>query len=76
MVQELDTVVITRDLPERGIVAGDIGVVAHLYTDSRGVEVEFLSGEGATIAVETLSVEDVRPVGAREILHARPLESA
>jgi hypothetical protein len=34
------------------------------------------SGEGATIAVETLSVDDVRPVGAREILHARPLESA
>ncbi|MFW5826918.1 MAG: DUF4926 domain-containing protein, partial [Alkalispirochaeta sp.] len=43
MVHELDTVVITRDLPERGIVAGDIGVVAHLYADARGVEVEFVS---------------------------------
>ena len=51
-------------------------VVAHLYADTRGVEVEFVSGEGTTIALETLSVEDVRPVGAREILHARPLESA
>jgi len=71
MVHELDTVVITRDLPERGIVAGDIGVVAHLYADARGVEVEFVSGEGTTIAVETLSAEEVRPVGAREILHAR-----
>jgi hypothetical protein len=92
MVHELDTVVITRDLPECGLVAGDIGVVAHLYADTRGVEVEFVSGagrdaasrrsllahasgEGATIAVETLSVADVRPVGAREILHARPLGS-
>jgi hypothetical protein len=76
MVHELDTVVITRDLPECGLVAGDIGVVAHLYADTHRVEVEFVSGEGATIAVETLSVDDVRPVGAREILHARPLQSA
>lgn len=105
MVQELDTVVITRDLPERGIVAGDIGpgrrrllgrassVVAHLYTDNSVAEVEFVSGagrdfasrssllahasgEGSTIAVETLSISDIRPVGAREILHARSLESA
>lgn len=107
MVQELDTVVITRDLPERGIVAGDIGpgrrrrrllgrassVVAHLYTDNSVAEVEFVSGagrdfasrssllahasrEGSTIAVETLSISDIRPGGAREILHARPLESA
>jgi len=75
MVHELDTVVITRDLSECGLVAGDIGVVAHLYADTRGVEVEFVSGEGATIAVETLSVDDVRPIGAREILHARPLGS-
>jgi hypothetical protein len=71
MVHELDTVVITRDLPERGIVAGDIGVVAHLYTDNTVAEVEFVSGEGATIAIETLPVTEIRPVGAREILHAR-----
>jgi hypothetical protein len=72
MVHELDTVVITRDVPERGIVAGDIGVVAHLYTDSHIAEVEFVSGEGTTLAVETLPITDIRPVGAREILHARP----
>jgi len=54
------------------------------------MKIEFVSGEGATIAVETLSLTDkvrtggfseertanIRPVGAREILHARPLESA
>ena len=30
-IHELDTVVITRDIAPRGIVAGDVGVVAHLY---------------------------------------------
>lgn len=76
MVRELDTVVVTRDIPERAIIAGDIGVVAHLYADDRSAEIEFVSGEGATIAVETLPLTDIRPVGAREILHARSLESA
>jgi len=76
MVHELDTVVITRDIRERGIVAGDIGVVAHLYSGESVAEVEFVSGEGTTLAVETLPISDIRPVGAREILHARPLETA
>ena len=76
MVHELDTVVIMRDIPERGIVSGDVGVVAYMYSDNRGAEVEFVSGEGATLAVETLPISDLRPFGAREILHARSLESA
>ena len=76
MVHELDTVVITRDITGRGIVAGDIGVVAHLYTEGNVAEVEFITGEGTTLAVETLSISDIRPVGAREILHARSLETA
>ena len=73
---ELDTVVITRDIATRGIVAGDVGVIAHPYADSKVAEVEFVSGEGTTLAVETLPISDIRPVGAREILHARPLETA
>ena len=76
MVHELDAVVITRDIAGRGIVAGDIGVVAHLYTEGNVAEVEFITGEGTTLAVETLSISDIRPVGAREILHARSLETA
>ena len=75
MVQELDTVVITRDVAPQGIVAGDVGVVAHLYDNGSVAEVEFMTGEGSTVAVETVPVSDIRPVGAREILHARPLET-
>jgi len=36
-------------------------------------EVEFVTGEGATIAVLTLSQQDIRPMHAREILHVRAL---
>jgi hypothetical protein len=36
-------------------------------------EVEFVTGEGTTLAVLTLSQQDIRPIHAREILHVRAL---
>jgi hypothetical protein len=36
-------------------------------------EVEFVSGEGTTLAVLTLPQHDIRPMHAREILHVRAL---
>ena len=72
MLRELDLIVITRDVPERGIVAGDIGTVVHLYSDREAVEVEFVDGKGSTVAVETIGVLDVRPIANHEILHVRP----
>lgn len=37
------------------------------------VEVEFVSGEGRTIAVATLTEADIRPMRREEILHMRAL---
>ena len=76
MVRELDLIVTTRDIPERGIVAGDIGTVVHIYPGREGVEVEFVDGKGSTVAVETIAMSDVRPIAKHEILHVRPLETA
>ena len=76
MIQEHDTVVVNRDLKDVGLVAGDIGAVVHVYEGSHMAEVELVTGEGATIAVETLSFTDIRPIGRGEILHARSLETA
>lgn len=73
MIRELDTVVLTRDLEEHGLRQGDVGAVVHCYPDGATYEVEFVSAEGATIALRTLRREDVRPVGGREILHVREL---
>jgi hypothetical protein len=50
-----------------------VGAVVHCYKDGVTFEVEFVSGEGTTLAVLTLSQHDIRPMHAREILHVRAL---
>ena len=73
MIRELDTVVLAHDLETYGLTHGDVGAVVHCYKDRMTFEVEFVTGEGATIAVLTLSEQDIRPMQAREILHVRAL---
>jgi Domain of unknown function (DUF4926) len=70
MIKELDTIVLTTDLPEYGLSAGDLGTVVLVHKQG-GYEVEFMTLDGETIAVVSLSPEQVRPVGHREIAHAR-----
>ncbi len=76
MIRELETVVLTRDVPEHGLVKGDVGAVVHPYADGEAFEVEFVTAEGRTVAVLTLSGSDIRPMGSGEILHVRELASA
>jgi len=70
MIQELSTIVLTSDLPEFGLQAGDLGTVV-LVHKHEGYEVEFVMLDGKTVAVISLTPEQVRPVGHREIAHAR-----
>ncbi len=74
MLNELDPVVLTRDLPGASLATGDIGTVVHRYADDQ-YEVEFVAGSGRTVAVVTLAGPDVRTVGPEEILHARQIAS-
>jgi hypothetical protein len=76
MIRELDTVALTRDVDEYGLKAGDIGAVVHRYKDDAAFEVEFVTAEGATIAVLTVELADIRPVGGKEVLHVRELAQA
>ena len=73
MIRELDNVVLMRDMPQYGLQAGDVGTVVHVYKQGEGFEVEFVGGEGATVAVVTLRREEVRPMRRKEILHVRAL---
>ncbi|MBI4057988.1 DUF4926 domain-containing protein [Candidatus Microgenomates bacterium] len=68
---ELDVVVLNRDMKESGLIKGDIGTVVHVYDSGKSVEVEFVAPEGKTIAVLTLPIKDVRPMKRNEILHTR-----
>ena len=76
MIKEHERVVLTAAMPETGLEAGDVGTVVHVYADKLAYEVEFLTLTGRTAAVVTLEASQVRPVGNREITHARELEIA
>ncbi|MEK6538682.1 MAG: DUF4926 domain-containing protein [Nitrospirota bacterium] len=71
MIQELDTVVLTRDIEEYGLKKGDIGAVVHCYSDGTALEVEFVTAKGKTIALLTLKDADIRSMKSKEILHVR-----
>ena len=50
-----------------------MGTVVHIYGDGEAYEVEFVTLEGRTAAVVTLETSQVRPVGEREMTHARKM---
>lgn len=76
MIKEHDRVVLTTPVPAEALEAGDVGTVVHLYRDGLAYEVEFTTLDGKTAAVVTLEATQVRPVGEREITHARTLAAA
>jgi hypothetical protein len=73
MIEELSSVALNRAFPEHGLATGDIGTVVLRYPDGEAFEVEFVTGEGRTLAVLTLGAGDVRELGEGEILHARAI---
>jgi hypothetical protein len=73
---ELDQAMLLTDLPDHGLRAGDVGVVVGVYGDGEAYEIEFLTADGDTVAVETLPAAQVTPLAGRRILHARPFATA
>lgn len=71
MIKELDSVILTSDLPELGLAAGDVGAVVMVHEGGAGYEVEFMALDGETLAITTLDAGQVRPITRREIAHAR-----
>ncbi len=69
--KELDSVVLLDDLPDNGLKKGDIGTIVLVHRDHEGFEVEFITLDGETVAVETLLKDQIRSIGRREIAHAR-----
>ena len=76
MFEELETVVLTKDIQNHSLKKGDIGTVVHIYHNKKIFEVEFVDASGETIAVLTLTENDIRSMDKREILHAREFASA
>jgi hypothetical protein len=73
MISEHERVVVMADLPEQGILAGDIGVVVMIHGDHAGYELEFFTADGYTRTVATLLAAQVRPLSRADVLHVRAL---
>ena len=71
MIKELDQIVLTEDLPEYSLRAGDVGTVVLVHQEGKGYEVEFIALDGETLAVTTLLANQVRPIAKREVTSAR-----
>ena len=76
MIKELDSVVLTTDLPEHGLTSGDIGTVVLVHEGSRRYTVELMTLAGSTVAVVTLLAHQLRPIARDEIAHARTVAAA
>jgi hypothetical protein len=76
MIAELDCVALTANLPEHGLVAGDVGAVVHVLEGGKGYMVEFTTYDGDTVALATVAATQIRLLARNEVHHARPLELA
>ena len=75
-IKEHDCVVLTKNMPEERLEAGDVGTVVHIHQDGAAYEVEFVTLAGRTVAVATVDASALRPVGTRDISHVRELQAA
>lgn len=71
MIREHDQVVLTENLPDLALEAGDVGVVVHVHRGGEAYEVEFLTLDGETAGITTLEAGKVRGVRKSEIAHVR-----
>jgi len=76
MIEEHDCVVLTANVPDEGLEAGDVGTVVHIHKGGEGYEVEFMTLAGETVAIVTLLASQVRPLSRRDLAHTRELASA
>jgi hypothetical protein len=75
-INELDPVALTCDLPEHGLVRGDVGTAVLVHGNGKAFEVEFVSYDGHTVALLTLERSQVRSLHTHDIPHARELQAA
>ena len=71
MLKELDRIVLTVDIEEEGLKAGDAGTIVHMYPGGDAFIVEFLTLDGDTVALVDLLPSQARPVTNKDITHAR-----
>ena len=74
MIKEHDRIVLTTEVPDVGLKAGDVGTIVHVHTGGEAFEVEFFTLAGKTAALATVRADQIRPITPRDLTHARPME--
>ncbi len=60
MIDDLNSVALTRDLPEDGLAAGNIGTVVFRHPKGNGFEVEFVTA-GPNLGVDGVAISECSP---------------
>ncbi len=76
MIKEHDCVVLTENIVEAGLEAGDVGTVVHIHDGGGAYEVEFMTLAGQTLWVATVRPSQLRPITRRDVSHVRELQAA
>ncbi len=72
--QLMETVVATVDIPEEGILAGDVGTIVDIYVElAKAYEVEFLTANGSERALITLAPNQFRRLTPADVLTTRQI---
>ena len=79
MFKEHEQIVLTADV--RGdegeeLKPGDVGTIIHVHRDKAAFVVEFMSLDGATVAIATVLLSHARPVNGADLTHARTIAAA
>lgn len=74
MFKELDRIVLTIDISDDGLKAGDVGTIVHVYPHREAFEVEFLTLDGDTAAIVNILPSQARATTNKDITHARTME--
>ena len=74
--QEHDRVVLTDDIDEKRLKAGDVGAIVHIFPGAEAYVVEFLTLDGYTEAVAHVRASQIRPVSKSDITHACKIDVA
>ena len=78
MIAEHDYAVLTRDLPDLGLAAGDVGVVIHVHrktgsSEAAGYMLEIFTVDGQSMDEVSVPADAVRPANAGDRVSARPV---
>ena len=75
--QLLETIVVTVNIPDKQVLAGDLGTIVQVYNEPQlAYDVECVNADGSTRALVTLAPEQVRRLAPADVLTTRQMPLA